>query len=404
MLIKIAWRNLWRNSRRSLIILTSIVIGIIVTVLNDSLGVGMMNQMLDNQIMSYSSHIKIHKKGFNNDKILKNYIPDPENIVETLNNNPKIKLFGKRITTLGLINSANNSAGIMLLGVEPDKERSLSYIKKYLTRGKFLTGASHEILIGQKMADKLEVDIGDKLVIIAADLHGATQTELFKVTGIYKSSSSEFDKMNVYVSLADAQRMLELKNGITEISMLLNKPEESGLIKKGLLKSLPDGYEVLTYQELLPLIMSYLEIYDQAIYIFYLITAFAVLFGIINTMLMSVFERIHEIGVIMSIGMKNSKIFLMFILEAFVLGFLGTLVGFILSFIIIIPLMSHGIDLSIFSESLNAYGFGSVIYPEFQMHIVVYSFLIMPLAAAFGAVYPSIKAIRLHPTEAMRYV
>jgi putative ABC transport system permease protein len=404
MLFKIAWRNIWRNKRRSLIVISSIIVGVIFAMLNDSLGRGMMMQMLENPIKSHISHIQIHKKGFIDNKNIHKLVPEAEKAETILSELKFIKHYGKRIFVYGLVSSANSSAGAAINGVQPEKEKKITDISKRIIEGTYLTGKKREIVISKKTAEKLEVELGDKVVTVASNIEGDVSNDLFRVVGIYSTSSADFDKMNVFVSLDAAQEMLGLGNNFHEFAIITDDLKNTLNYKDKISERLDDGYESLAYQDLMPMIMTYLESYDQMMAIFYVIIAVAVLFGIVNTMLMSVFERVHEIGVLLSIGMKTGKIFRMVILEAFVLGIFGTIIGLIFGFFFYWLLSIYGIDFSIFSESLRSFGMDNVLYPVMDPVIIINSFLMIPIAAVIGAIYPARKAIKLQPTEAMRYV
>lgn len=404
MLFKLAWRNIWRNARRSLIILVSVIVGLAAIVLYDSLSKGMIVQMLDNQIGAHVSHIQIHKKGFNDNKMIQNYIPDPQRVEAAIRNNPAVRYFSRRVITFGIISSASSSSGVSLAGIDPQEEQHITTIKKSLVEGSYLSGQKHEIVIGKKLAEKLEVGIGDKVVAMASALGGNIGSDMFRVVGIYRTFSTEFDKVSAYISLDNAREMLALGENVSEFALILEDVEKQQQVKTDLLAALNGDYEVLTYRELLPTLVMQMDIYRESIFIFYAIIGVAMIFGIINTMLMSVFERIREFGVLMAVGMKNSRLFRLIILEAFLLGALGTGIGFILSYLLYLPLAKSGINLSAFSESLNSFGVGTTIYPVLGVESVVSALLIIPFIAVIGAIYPAVKAIRLEPITAIRYV
>jgi len=258
-----------------------------------------------------------------------------------------------------MLSSANSSAGISMVGIEPEREKNVSDIHKMLIEGRYPNGKPNEILISKKMAEKLEVSLGDKVVAMAADMKGKVNSELFRVVGIYRSHTGEFDKIFVYVPIENARTILGIGNNVSEISIITSSSDSVFSFKKQLTAAIKtSGYnitdaEILTYQESLAMIMYLLEIWKQTSIIIYLIIALAVLFGVINTMLMSVFERVNEIGVLMSIGMKNSGIFSMIVLEAFILGLVGTVLGFIIGVAVFLPLSHNGINLGIYSESMQ---------------------------------------------------
>ncbi len=404
MLVKLAWRNIWRNARRSMIILLSVIVGLAAIVLYDSISVGMIRQMLDNQIGAHVSHIQVHNEGFSDNKIIQNYIPDPEKVEAAIQNTPHIRYYSKRVITFGILSSAYSSSGISLIGIDPGKEEQVTKIKESIIEGGYLSGKEHEIVIGKQLAEKLEVGVGDKVVAMASALSGNIGSEMFRVAGIYRTFSSEFDKTHIYVNLPGAQKMLELGNNISEFAVILDDLDQQQQIKTQLAAALNDHYEVLTYKELLPLLVMQVEVYQESIFIFYAIIAVAMIFGIINTMLMSVFERIREFGVLMAVGMKNRRLFWMILLEAFFLGTLGTGIGFVISYLLYLPLSNSGINLSAFSDSLTSFGAGTTIYPVLTVESVISALLVIPFIAVLGAVYPAFKAVRLEPMNAIRYV
>lgn len=404
MLLKLAWRNIWRNKRRSLVVLGSVIIGIIAVLFMNGFMNGMLNQMLSNQISTNISHIQIHKKGFNDNKVIQNHIPDADAVEKKLSDNPDIKAFSKRVITFGLISSATNSSGVYINGIIPDKEKEVSIIFRQIVEGHYFTGDKREIVIGGKLADKLEVGLGDKVVIMSNTPDGTIGSDVFRVAGIYKSFSSEFDKSFIYIPLETAQSMLNINNRIFEFAVVANDYKKIELVKSSIKSGLNDNYEVMSYKDLLPFLVYQIDLSKESMWIFNLIIELALIFGIINSMLMAVFERINEIGVLMSIGMKNIKIFFMILLEGLVIGIIGTVVGLISGFLIMLPLESSGINFAIYTESLESYGIGAVIYPTLSMDDVLGVLIMIPLISIIGAVYPAYKAIKLEPVNAIRYV
>lgn len=404
MLLKLAWRNLWRNKRRSLIIQGSVIVGVVSIIFLDSMMNGMLYQMIFNQISSNVAHIQIHKKGFYDNKTVQNFLPDYQGVEEKLKHNADIKFYSKKVFTFGLLSSARNSSGVFINGIIPGEEKNISLISASIIEGNYLTGSSNEIVIGKGLADKLDVELGDKVVAMTNTPEGNVGSNLFRITGIYKTFSPEFDKAYIYIPIKDAQSMMEIGNNIYEFSLIVNDYNSAQIISDKIEQQLDDRYEVLSYKEMLPLLIITLDLYKQSAVIITFIVSLALIFGIINTMLMAVFERIKEFGVLMSIGMKNSKLFSMIILEAFILGVIGTVVGFVIAMVLYLLVSNTGIDFSVFSESLASYGIGSVIYPVLLIENIINTIIIIPLVSVLGACYPAYKAIKLQPVYALRYV
>ena len=404
MLLNLAWRNLWRNKRRSVIILISVAIGVIATVLLDTLSRGMAYQMLDNQVGSHVTHMQVHRKGFQKNPIIQNSIEHPETVLRAIASTDGIDEFSARVVTFGLLSSAGSSSGTSIVGVDPEVERKLTSIESSIIEGSYLSGQPHEIVIGRALAGKLEVGLGDRVVAMASAKDGHMGSELFRVVGIFETFSSEFDKMSVYVPRSSAQAMLGLGEEVSEFAMLVSNTEQIRSIEETLEAKLGDRYEVLPYMEILPFLVLQIELFDQSMAVFYVIIGIALIFGIINTMLMSVFERIKELGVLKAIGMKNDRILMMVLYEALLLGVLGTAAGFVIGYLIYLPLSDSGVDLSMFSEGLRSFGVGAIIYPVLTAGVIVNALLIIPLVAVLGAVYPAVRAMRLEPVQAIRYV
>jgi ABC-type lipoprotein release transport system permease subunit len=239
---------------------------------------------------------------------------------------------------------------------------------------------------------------------MASTLGGHVGSDLFRVAGIFETVSSDFDKMYMFVSIESAQDMLELGDRVLEYAIIVDDISQVEKIKATLRQELGEDFEVLSYFDLLPLLVSQVEMYSQTMYIIYLIIGLAMVFGIINTMLMSVFERIQEFGVLMAIGMKNSYVFRMVMAEALILALLGTGIGLLLGVMLLLVLNSVGINFSMFAEGLTSFGVGAIIYPKLTINSIMSVVIIIPLTALLGSLYPAFKATRLQPVSAIRYV
>jgi putative ABC transport system permease protein len=404
MLVKLAWRNLWRNKRRSLIVLFSIIVGVNAMLFMDGMTNGMLSQILFNQISLSVSHIQIHEKGFNDNRTVQGLIKNPETVEANIRKNEFVQTYSKRVITFGLLSSASNSTGIYLYGVSPKEEKNVSRISSSIIEGSYLTDKKNEILIGKKLAEKLKVELGDKVVAMANTPDGTIGSEVFRIAGIFKTPSSEFDKAYIYIPIQTAQSMLDLGNNFHEFAIITKDYKTSNTVRDQLAKKIQDNVEVLSYEDLLPFIIIQLDMYKESMFVINFIVALAIIFGIVNSMLMSVFERIQEIGVLMSIGMRVKKIFGMVILESFILGVFGTMIGVISGYLINIPFAIYGIDLSFFAESLESFAIGSILYPQLSIENFLLTLFMIPMISVLAAIYPAYRAIKLEPVHAIRYV
>lgn len=408
MISKIAWRNILRNKRRSLILTISIVVGVVAIVLTQAFVSGMMEQMLTNQIGTDVGYIQIHKEGYQADPTVDNSIIAPDKIRKLLRSDSTLFNYSERFRTFGLVSSAYNSSGVSIVGIIPNEEKRVTTMSQYVVDGKYLTNDSNQILISTSIAEKLKAGIGNKVVIMASQLDGSVGSEACRVCGIYETFNSGFDQSHVYVPIQTLRQMLNAQDRVSEFVI---NPAQRGQMMTVLSRLRDDlsspssssgKYETMSYEEILPLFVMQIGLYNQIFYIVYVIIGIALIFGIIDVMLMAVMERTHEFGVSMAIGMSNKKIFRMVLAEAFLLGIIGTAIGLGISYVSCLELARSGWDLSVFSASLRSFGAGSKIFPVFEPFTFIKAFVIIPLVTVLGAVYPAAKAIRLQPVEAIR--
>jgi len=408
MISKIAWRNILRNKRRSLILTLSILVGVFALVLARAFVRGFMEQMLTNQIGTDVGYIQIHKAGYEADPSIDNAIVSPNQIREILKGDSAMIKYSERLRTYGLVSSAYNSSGAAIVGVVPDEEMKVTTMSQNIVEGQYLAGMPNQIIISTAIAEKLKAAIGDKIVIMASQLDGSVGSEGCRICGIYKTSNSGFDQSHVYVPIQSLRQMLNVGDMVSEFVI---DPVYRGRMPAVLdnlrrqihaMSGSPDAFEIMSYEEMLPLFVMQLGFYDQIFYIVYGIIAIALIFGIIDVMLMAVLERTHEFGVAMAVGMSTRKIFRMILIEAFFLGIAGTAVGLVIVYFTCLNLSRTGWDLSVFSDSLRSWGSGSRIFPILETADFVKAILIIPFVTVLGAVYPALKAIRLHPVEAIR--
>jgi ABC-type lipoprotein release transport system permease subunit len=267
-----------------------------------------------------------------------------------------------------------------------------------------LSGKDREILIGEKLSEKLAVDLGDKIVAMSNTPDGEIASEVFRIVGIFRSPSSDFDKTDIFIPLFTAQRMLELGSNVHEFAVIFNDYLQADKIAETIRDDIDSDYEVLSYNDILPLLVLQVDMYKEMVYIINFIIGLSLIFGIVNSMLMSVFERIQEIGVLMSIGMKNIKIIWMILFEAFILGALGTFLGILSGYIVFSLFLADGINLSVFAQSLQSFGVGAIIYPILSLENLVSLLIMIPFITLVGALYPAYKAVKLEPVYAIRYV
>ncbi len=405
--IMLSWRNIWRHRRRSIVVISSIAIGIVGMLVSMAFMNSLGAQMIDNTISTSIGHIAIHKKGFQeNAKLELNFNPDKK-IIKAVSESafsyaPKVKI-------QGMVRSSETARGVMIIGIDPAREKTVSNIYKYTSSengSKYLDNPDeNSILISKSMAKKLDLIIGDKLVLMLQDKHNEISGEGLVVKGIFESPFETLDKFVVYVGIKKLQKITGIGNNISEITILLKDKNIVDPVKNTLISGIGNpGLEILTWKDMAPDVVSAVKLFDQMMYIFFMIIFVTVIFSVANILIMSIMERFHEIGVMKSIGTRPSRIFFMIMFEALNLCLAGLAFGFFVSAIVIGIMYYTGLDLSIFAESMRVYGSGSILYPYVKVMDIIISFVIVIITAVTAALYPAIKAARIKPLEALNFI
>ena len=346
--LQLAWRNIWRNPRRTTIMLIAVVIGVWSMIFEVALMRGIAVGMIKNGIDTLTGHIQIHHKGYRDDPVIENSIKDPAAVESALKKFlPPGSRWTVRVRVNAIASNARHSSGVTLVGIDPASEAEVSFIGKALSRGHYLKQNDQRgILVGEALLDKFETKIGHRLILMSQDTHGDIASRAFRIVGTFRAEMQDTEKQYIFVTRTAAQHMLKLKNGISEVSIILPDSKQTSRFSADLKKALSAGqYEVYTWEQLLPLVTAYLQLLDGFIYIWYVVIFIAMGFGIVNTTLMAVFERIREFGLLKALGMKPWWIIRGVLTESLFLLIIGMTIGNILALLSIHALMDNGINL-----------------------------------------------------------
>ncbi len=405
MYLQLAWRNIWRNPRRTLVILTAIVIGIWSMIFICALMRGMTDQMIENSISILTGHIQIHHRDYRRDPVIENSMRDPQKVRDLLEKVlPPGSKWASRIRVGAVAANARHSTGVTLVGVEPEREAEISFIGNSLTRGRFLNSEDqYGIVVGRALADKFETRLGRKLVLMSQDTGGELASRAFKIVGIFRSEMESTEKQFVFVSKGAAGKLLKLETGVSEFSIPLPEQMQSRTAAAEIRAGLSGDYSVETWQELLPMIVTYMKLIDAWVYIWNLVVFIAMGFGIVNTLLMAVFERMREFGLLKALGMKASWIVRDVLTESFLLLIAGMGIGNLLAWVSVAGLAKTGINLSALAEGAEYFGMPRMLYPAITGHDVTVANLTVVVLGLLISLYPALKAARFTPVEAMAH-
>ncbi len=403
MLFKVAWRNIWRNKMRSIVVISSVAVGLFAGMFLMAFFWGLAKQEVDIAVETQLSHIQIHNPAFPDDKGVNDTIQNSAVLAEQLKKDSAIKAVSARIVTTGMISSSTTAAGVEIHGIIPAEETTISSISSDITEGSYFSGKPNEIVIGKKLVEKLGVKLHSKIVLTFQSKSGDLTAGSFRIAGIFRSRNSGFDEMTVFTNSNEMGQLLGTGSAVHEIAIMLKDGKKADTIKAFYKKEYP-GLLVQTWSELSPEMAMLNGLFDQIMYIIIGIILLALMFGIINTMLMAVLERQREFGMLMAIGMNKPRVFIMVVLESFMLTCIGIPAGILLTLLSVHLLSKHGIDLSAFSQALSSFGFSNIIYPELQTSMFLPISLMTAFTAILSGIYPAIKALQFKPAEAIHKI
>ncbi len=399
-IIKIAWRNLWRNPGRSGVLLAAIIAGVWAGVTVSAVSNGFIDQRFE-RLVNEVSHIQMHHPEYRADRETSMFIRQADHIKQFLEINGSVETFSARALADGIIQSPVSSSGVMVRGIDPAREDSVTGIRNLLSDGEYLdSDVRNPLLIGQKLAEKLHADVGTRLVITFQNSENELTSAAFNVAGIYSTPSPLAERL-VYTRLENLQPHLHETPIYHEIAILIKNGFSIEEFAETLNQTFADT-EALTWHELSPELRLYADIGNQATYYIMIVILLALAFGILNTMLMAIFERTRELGMLMAVGMNRIKVFLMICVESFLITMTGAVLGMALSALLIRYLYLTGLDMSAFSEGLAEFGYDAVINPYLPAESFLGITLLVAVTAILASVYPAYKAIRLQPAEAVR--
>jgi ABC-type lipoprotein release transport system permease subunit len=405
MFFQLGWRNIWRNRRRTLVILTAVIIGVWSMIFLGALMRGIADQFVRNGIKTLTGHVQVHHQGYRSDPVVHNSIENPAPVKDALTTVlPPGARWAPRVRVDAIANNARHSTGVTLVGVDPPREAAVSFIGEAITEGRYLKSDDpYGIVVGQALVDKFETQLGYKLVLMSQDTEGEIASRAFRIIGIYRAEMEATEKQFVFVTISAAQEMLQLHDGISEVAVLLPVHGEADRVATALAAELPSRYVVHTWKELLPMVSGILKIYDWTIFIWFLVVFIAMGFGIVNTTLMAVFERIREFGLFKALGMKPWWIINEVLIESLCLLILGMVIGNALGVGSILVLSAKGIDLSALAAGMEYWGMSRVIYPHILGQDVIMANLVVFVLGLVVSLYPAIKAARFTPVEALAH-
>ncbi len=402
MLLSISWRNIWRHPARSGVLIMAIIAGLWAGILVSALTNGWIHQRFVNMIQEEITHAQIHHPEYLTEREPWMYIENPDDIFTFLDRDARVNSWSARTLTDGMIQSPLTSSGVQIRGVQTDRERATTTFHENLTEGDYLDSElRNPVLLGERLADKLNVEVGNRIVLTFQDLDNEITSGSFTISGLFRTASNPYDERNVFVRNEDLQELLG-DAVFHEIAVMLQDEDLSDAVT-GDINNEFENITAESWYELSPELRYITDMGGGLIVYIMAVIMLALAFGILNTMLMAIFERMRELGMLLAIGMNKMRVFFMIMLESVILTLTGAAGGLLLAWLTLEYLGEKGIDMTaVGGESMAEFGYDAVVYPIAYTNDYITTITLVVITALLAAIYPAFKALRLNPGEVVR--
>lgn len=399
----LAWRNLWRNKRRTLIAAASVFFAVLLALVMRSMQEGSYDYMIEASVSMYTGYIQIHKDEYWDKRSIDKSMELSEEIVKEIAEFRNVTLVTPRLESFSLISFGNATKVASIIGIDPEQENRMTRLKEKLIRGNYLRNNSKGLLISEGLANLLKADVGDSVVLYGQGYHGVTAADRIPIEGIVKFTLPELNKSMAYLSMNYAQWLYSAPNRITTLSVMINHSDNLREVYDKVDGMFDEKYEVMTWSEMMPELVQSIEI-DNASGIIMLGILYVIIgFGIFGTVMMMTAERTREFGILISVGMKKWRLSLVSFLESVFLSFIGVAAGVIVTIPILYYLYLNPIQLTgELAELMLAFGLDPIVPFRFAPNIFIDQFLTVLVIAMISSLYPVRYIKRLKPVEAIR--
>jgi ABC-type lipoprotein release transport system permease subunit len=400
LLFRLAWRNVLRNRRRSAVILVAITVGLWAMLVFAGFTRGWSDDVSRNAVETLTGHLQIHAPGYLQDPSVDHVMPAPGEALRNLLDGEAVAAWASRVRVPSVVMSERETAGVTLVGIDPAREKGLSFIAHAVKEGRHLAGAGDGgIVLGRKLAERLGTGLGKRVVVMSQAADHSVVDRGFPVVGLYAADRSITEMTFVFVGREAAQEMLGLGTGVSEVAAALRDPSGVGAFVERV-RAVAGSADVQPWTTLEPMAQAMVALGEAWIWMFYVVMYIAMAFGLVNTLLMAVLERTREFGLLQALGMRPHLIVRQVLAESSVLLAAGVLAGALLAGATL-ALLHDGIDLSALAEGAEMWGMSKVIYPALSASDVVSAIVFIVVLGALASLYPALRAARKVPVEAI---
>jgi putative ABC transport system permease protein len=414
---RLAWRNVWRNPRRTALSVAATVFAVFLVVLSVGMAEGVHEKMIEDAVRLSSGHVAISGKGYRHSMTLEQFVPWDGRVEAAIESTPGVRAWAPRISSFALLSFDDRSQGSMIIGVDPQREQKLTTFSEKINVGRFLEDApapgTREVVLGRKLAERLDVGLGDEILLYGVAYSLETAYELFTVVGTMALPDPRLERNLALIHIATASEFFVYEGRITEVAILAENADQSDSLLNALGATFATAtnvsnakdldLELETYAQMMPELVQLILIDDAGMYVTLIILIVVVGFGILNTILMAILERTRELGVVLALGLKPAALFRMIYLESMYLAGLGLFIGLSLS----LPLLAwlHGVEIPLggdIAKGTELFGMEPVLVLKFDWMNPINSTITILFVAALAALYPALKASRARPIDALR--
>lgn len=401
MFATLAWRNVWRNKLRSFIMIAAMILGLLGVILMVGFVQAMTENMVDNAIRYQTAHLQIHTPEFLLNEELSAWLPEADNLAEEIRTLPGVEAVSVRQVVDGMLASAASSRGVRINGINTPDETRVTDLQQSLVEGGLLPESGRNpILVSQRNAKKLNLRLGSKVVLTFTSIDGDVAGAAFRIAGLFKTPASSFDDSNVFVRRSDLAHFTGLDQA-HEIAIRTTNDQPLAPLQRDISTLVGERGVVRNWGEVQPVLAAMTGSMDISNAIVAGVFIAALGFGIINIMMMSVFERTREFGVLMAIGMTRGRILLLIICEAMLLGGVGGLFGLVAGRLMLAITDRTGLPFGAVAEGLGAYGVDSILYPSVSGPFYLEVFVMVMIVSLLAALYPARQILKKRPHQAL---
>ncbi len=401
--LQLAWRNLWRNKKRTIIAASSVFFAVLLALVMRSMQKGSYDFMIDSSVRISTGYVQVHGKGYWDKRSLDKSMVLDKNITAKINRIPDVTLVVPRLETFTLVSHGNATKVSPIVGINPEKEKTILKLEEKLVAGKYLSDSSKGVLIGQGLAELLKVGVGDSLVLYGQGFHGITAAAQVPVQGIIKLPIPDLNNTMIYTSLSYAQWLYSAPDRITSLSIMIDKPNHLDEVKAAVQNLFDNKYEVMTWKEMTPELVQSIEVDNAGGIIMLAILYIVIGFGIFGTIMMMTAERTKEFGILIAVGMKKSKLILVTTFETIFISLIGVIAGIIVSYPLLLYFYYNPIKLTgDLAKAMLAFGLEPIMPFSIAPGIFIAQFWTVLLIALLSAWYPFRYIQKLKAVEAIR--